>query len=886
MNIHKIFGVILILLSFISCDIQEKHPLLTIDIGSGWQFSEESENVWLPATVPGCVHTDLLSNGKIPDPFYRFNEDSIKWIETKNWVYKTTFDINNEDLLIKKHIELVFKGLDTYAEILLNGTKIKETDNMFVEYVVDCKKYIKPKGNELKIIFKSPVNIGKQKLKNHPYLVPAINEYAPDSLKTSVHTRKAPYHYGWDWGPRLVTSGIWRPVVLQGWNIAKINDVHYILDEVDSNVARYRAEILIYSGKNTKANFEILVNDKPVREIEFHLKKGENEIKTYFSVRKPKLWWPNGLGEQPIYKFESSLIHYARKIDTDVKTMGIRNVALITEPEGDGNLFKFRVNGKDVFMKGANYIPPDNFNTRVSKARYDGVIKAAKDANMNMLRVWGGAIYEDDYFYDLCDKNGILIWQDFMFACAMVPRHKEHLENIKKEVEYNVLRLRHHPCLALWCGNNENMVMQGWSLGKKFNLSPEDSSDMMNTYEKLFHQTIPDIITKYNPTTAYWPTSPGGGTDIEDKQNVRSGDVHDWWGWFGKATAHDLISRRQRFISEYGLQSFPDIKTIQKISLPEDLFYDSKLFDYKQRSLMPWLGLDAKGNTMNGNDMIQEYIKMSYSPTPAFADMVYLSQLSHAYFLKDAIEGHRSHKPYCWGSLYWQIDDCWPTVSWSTVDYDYRWKAPHYFVKKAYENLLVYPHIIHDSLKIHVISDLPDDISGTLHFTLYDFDGNILKNNASHQRLEKNASKTIISMPLKDYLDNINNRNKIYLYTTFAHKDELLCDNILYFDLPKNLQLSKPVVDQIVSDTKFGYQLKIKSNTLVKNIQLDNKYSDGFFDDNYFDVLPGKVYSVNYYTTQKSDSAKVNFTGTGLERFIKTDIKPASAGASKKKVKK
>jgi beta-mannosidase len=835
-----VYLLLLATLGQFSCNSKKAVPVEKIDFNGEWQFSENGKNEWLPAKIPGTVHSDLYNNKKIEWPYYGKNEQDLSWIEEKEWRYKTTFNISSEQLE-KDFIELVMEGVDTYADIFVNDSLVKSVENMFVACQIPCKKYLKSGNNKLEVHFKSALNITRQQLKDNKYLIPCANEYAPDSLRSNIFARKAPYHWGWDWGPRIVTCGIWRPAYLRAWNKAKLEDLQIITDSISTEKALLTANVELSAGENTDALLVLSVDGKNTAEQKIKLQKGANNQTIKFEIANPELWWTLGLGSQKLYNIELALQIDKSTVNAISRKTGVRKIELITTKDSIGNNFYFQLNGKPLFIKGSNYIPADNILTDVTEERYQKVIKATTDANMNMLRVWGGAIYENDLFYDLCDQNGILVWQDFMFACSMIPSGEKHLKKLEDEFSYNIKRLRNHASLALWCGNNENMVAwRGWGWQKEFRLNPSDSIELMDTYKKVFHDMLPKAIAQYDPTRTYWPTSPGGGFNLEDAQSPLSGDVHDWRIWFSKTPFETITSVKHRFISEYGLQSMPEMKTIRSFATEKDFKYDSELFDYKQRSKMPWIGKDENGNVFNGNDMLKTYIEMYYKKPKSFEDFVYLSQLTQAEGLKYIIHGHRAHKPYCWGSMYWQIDDCWPTVSWATMDYFYRWKAGHYFVRDAYKQVIVSATLEgKKNVSIKVLSDELNNFDGLLNVSLISFDGKILDTISMKAIVQANQSIEIFNKPISLILGKSNSKSSLLLVELIKDK-KVISSDILYFDVMKNINVPKnPIIKKEMIVKDGGIEIKLSSDVLVKNLSLTTSKTEGFFSNNYFDIIPG-----------------------------------------------
>ena len=465
----------------------------------------------------------------------------------------------------------------------------------------------------------------------------------------------------------------------------------------------------------------IAANSKPMREVSQQTKvaKGINFLSVSFNLDDPELWWPNGFGEQNLYQIKAKISSKGKILDSKEERIGVRKIELERKQDDVGTSFSFRVNGIPIFMKGANYIPPDFFNPRATNS-YKDIIKAAKNAHMNMLRVWGGGVYENDEFYRLCDENGLLIWQDFMFACCMVPGKKDHLENIRLEAEQNVKRLRNRPSVALWCGNNENLTgWSEWDWKKLYNHSDNDSVTIWETYENLFYNILPTIVETFDPGKPYWPSSPSA--EKNELQNRFSGDQHEWGVWFGQLPLSQYEANAGRFISEYGLQALPSLETIKQFDpkhWTEGL--SSPVVTARQRSKMPWIepGFD-------GYDMIEHYISLEYKPAKDFESFIYLSQLAQADALKRAGESHRRNKPTTMGSLYWQLADCWPTVSWSTIDFFGRRKAGYYAVEKAYREVILSISVHGDSIIVSVVSDRLDDFHGKAIIQVRDTDKGI-----------------------------------------------------------------------------------------------------------------------------------------------------------------
>jgi len=794
---------------------RESQQKTTTQLNTNWYFSEYGEDDWYQATVPGTIHTDLRDNQLIEDPYYRDNEKELQWIENLDWNYKTTFDVSS-DLLNKNHLSICFKGLDTYASIFLNDSLILEANNMFREWEVEVKKLIRSKNNTIRIIFHSPVVHDSIEAGKLAYKLPDNRAFS----------RKAPYQYGWDWGPRFVTSGIWRNIYLQGWNGARITDVYFQQNNIKENEASLYALFEIESAVNAQGNIKIMnQNTGESFNHEFKLVKGIKSISFDINIKEPQLWWTKELGEPYLYHLITSFEINGDLVDSETTDIGLRKLELVREKDEKGETFYFRLNGRPVFMKGANYIPQDNFLARVGKERYEQLIRNVLDANMNMLRVWGGGIYENDPFYDMCDENGILVWQDFMFACNMYPGDDGFVENVKQEAIQNIKRLRNHPCIVLWCGNNEvDEGWHNWGWQKSLGYTAEDSTEVWNNYLKIFKKLLPELVITHSPKIYYIPSSPRIGWG--HNESMLEGDMHYWGVWWGKEPFEVYEEKVGRFMSEYGFQAFPPMATIYSFSMPDDLkLYSEVMLSHQKHPI--------------GNELIETYMEREYHKPKDFESFVYVSQLVQAYGIKRALEAHRRTMPYCMGTLYWQFNDCWPVASWSSTDYYYRWKALHYFVKKAYEKIIISPFVKNDTIDIYVISDDTTNQTAKLHLEVHTFDGKILSDETIDIVIPENSSDIYFSSVLNDYIPE-QYKNQCLLKTSVVNDEELIAENIYYFNYPKDLVLKRPELAIDIETNSKDYIIHISTDYLAKNIYLSVEDEDVFFSDNYFDLVPGE----------------------------------------------
>uniref|UniRef100_UPI00404AC76C beta-mannosidase n=1 Tax=Fulvivirga sp. TaxID=1931237 RepID=UPI00404AC76C len=826
--------LILILISFLSCGNQpDSVSVSEIKLKENWSFKSTKDAAWNEATVPGTVHTDLINLGKIEDPFYRLNEHNLQWIDKEDWEYETSFDVS-EATLSDQNVELDFAGLDTYASVYLNDSLILQTDNMFRNYAVEVKRLLKAGENKLRVLLESPIKKGIEKYDATPFQIPVSDNdlskigKVEGEKKVSVFTRKAGYHFGWDWGPRLVTSGIWRPITLRSWSNHKIEDLFIQQNSLDKK-ASLNAFIEVSSTETEDAKVEITVNNNIVKTIDAKIDKGQNTLNIPFEIENPELWWPNGMGEQVLYNVEAKVTSNSYT-DSKSHKIGLRTIELVRQPDSIGASFYFKVNGHPVFMKGANYIPQDVFLTRAKEPQYKHILSSAKEANMNMIRVWGGGIYENEEFYKLCDEMGLLVWQDFMFACAMFPGDEAFLENVRQEAIDNVKRLRNHTSIALWCGNNENLsAWENW--GWKENVTKEQSKEVADTiwkaYDDVFHKILPEVVTKYDNSRAYWPSSPG--SDFGEKESHEKGDAHYWMVWWGKEPFDNYNKAIPRFMSEYGFQSFPSFESVQKYTTPEDHDIYSEVMKSHQRSSI-------------GNNTIEEYMLRHYKKPKDFESFLYVSQLLQSHAIKVGIEAHRRNRDRCMGSLYWQINDCWPVASWSSIDYFGQWKALHYTAKKSFENFLISFEEKDDNINVFVISDSLKTINAQLQVSLIDFDGNELKSWDRSIDVIENSSNKQLALP-KSELANDNYSN-VLLTATLISEGKVLTHNIRYLSAYKDLDFPEPELTYSVSESQNDFVVHLSTKKLAKDVFLSSGSASNY-SDNYFDLLPNTEKTVS-----------------------------------------
>ncbi|WP_343686976.1 beta-mannosidase [Chryseobacterium gleum] len=768
-----------------------------------WQFKNSKEQSWLPAKVPGTVHLDLVNNKMIPDPYKDENEKKVQWIENENWDYQTVFTVSSRELM-NDNIDLVFNGLDTFSEIYLNGKLLKKTDNMFRKWNIPVKQYLKAGNNTLQVRFTSAVNTGKELAKQVPFTM-------PESPRSFV--RKAQYQFGWDWGPRLVTAGIWKDVQLEFWNNAKIISVKDIQSRTAEASQNLHFDVEIYAQKTGNYTLDLNSIHKKIT-----LKKGSNTISVPYDTDGMKLWQPNGRGEANLYDFKVKLSKDQKNIDLKNIRIGLRTVELVQEKDEKGRSFYFKVNEHPLYIKGTNWIPGDSFSPRMTREKYQKLIKDTKDANMNMIRIWGGGIYEDDEFYKACDENGILVWQDFMFAGSFYPADEAFLNNVKEEVKDQVTRLQNHPSIALWCGNNEiDEAIVNWGYQKQFKYSKNDSLQVWKDYKKLFHDVIPKALAENlkSDKNIYWPSSPSIGWG--HKESLTEGDSHYWGVWWGEQPFEIYNEKVGRFMSEYGFQGTPSLETTKSMfSGTPDLNLQNPTIKAHEKHARGW-------------DIINEYLKRDYKVPSDFVQYNYVSQLLQARGMQIAIEAHRRAKPYNMGTLYWQLNDCWPVVSWSSIDYLGNWKAFHYQAKRSFEPVLISITETEKDYDIYLISDLLKELKTDITFELINFRGKTLWKANQQDVINADISKKIRSIS-KSELAQFDLSGAVL---KISYEQDTKFEKLFFFDKPKDLKLLKPEIKiRKISST----EIEISTDVLAKDVYL---IGDTHFSDNFFDLLPG-----------------------------------------------
>jgi beta-mannosidase len=855
-----------------------------LNLDHGWQFrqitagAQEAESGWLAATVPGDVHLDLLANKKIPDPFFRDNEAKLQWIENESWEYRLNFEVTPA-LLARSNVDLVFDGLDAAAQVYLNGVQVLDANNSFRVWRVPAKPHLHAGKNLLRVVFPSPIKAAAEVAAGDSFRLKSKTE-------DKTYIRKLAYEYGWDWGPRFVTSGIWRPARIEAWDKLRIADFVIHQRDVSREVAHIDAQVEVEaaSAGPAKISVQYADNGKPmtvVATVTVH--PGRNVIDLPIEIRQPKLWFPAGYGEQPLYEFTAQAATGGLPAEERKTKAGLRSVVLRRELDKWGRSFEFVVNGIPVFAKGADVIPFDSFPNRVTTTDYRRILESARDANMNMIRHWGGGYYETDEFYSICDELGIMVWQDFMFGNDWQPGTYAFKQNIEAEAEDQVRRLRNHPSIVLWCGNNETEAAMNWA-GRP-TLPADVKIQMWQDYLTEFSGILPRVVARLDAETPYWPSSPSAdyetswaltealsaGISYEKlSQGFKTGDMHDWSVWHGRVPFSDYEKHRWRFVSEYGFQSFPEMRTVEAFTQPED----------RANIFTPVMLAHQKNNA--GNAIIHEYLLRDYAEPKDFASFLYVSQVLQAEGIKVGAEHFRRSRPETMGSIFWQLNDCWPVASWSSIDYYGRWKALQYYARRFYAPILVSPHIEDGALKVYIVSDKVKAEPATLRVRLMNFDGKVLLEETRKLDVAPLASEVYLEWPLKKLADaGAADTSRVFVVAELTADGVQLSRNLVYLAPVKEVYLKPAQLKVEVAGAKGSYKVRVTSPVLARSVYLSFGNLDVELSDNYFDLLPGETVDIAANSAVSLDALKAQLKVISLtDAFAAGGGQPATIGAA------
>lgn len=803
-----------------------------VNLGGAWRMREADSETWHSAHVPGSVYADLMADGTMPDPFWRENElDAFERMK-KDYVYQRTFTVS-EAQLAHAHVELVCEGLDTLAHVSLNGREIAFADNMHITWVWDVKEQLHAGENTLEIRFDSPILYCAKKAEEAP------GWESSDATPGFRHLRKAHCMFGWDWGPRLPDAGIWRPIFLRTWDTARLENALMLQAHHDGVVdVTIRPEIAgesAWSAEITAPDGEVLTLPETMA------------AEQVIAIQNPQLWWPNGLGKQPLYRVTVRLATG----DTRMWRIGLRTMTVSREKDEWGEEFCHVVNGMKVFAMGADYIPEDNILARVTPERTRRLLEDCKAANFNAIRVWGGGYYPDDAFYDICDELGLLVWQDLMYACAFYDLTPDFERSIRVETHQNVARLRHHASLALICGNNE---MEMFMAGANSALINHRTWEFVPTYPhhitdyvKMFEYILPAIVKETAPQTYWWPASPSSGGNFDAPNDENRGDNHYWDVWHGEKPFTEYRKFFFRYASEFGFQSFPCLKSVKQFTLPDDRNIFSRVMERHQRN-------------QAANGKILSYLSQTFRYPNSFDDLLYASQLMQAEAIRYGVEHWRRNRGRCMGAIIWQLNDIWPVASWASIDYYGRWKALHYAAKRFFAPVMIsaeeegelsqnpkineyHPAPLEKSFRLNVCNETLRDVTGEVVWALRTPDGAIVRQNQQ--------TLTIPAMSAK-WLDKVDCADASltghYVSFAFVVDDVALSEGTCIFCAPKHFEFVDP---RLTVETR-GDTLVVTSHAYAKQVWLESEDADLLLDDNAFDMNPDtKVVRVVRGTAEK-----------------------------------
>lgn len=803
-----------------------------VNLGGAWRMREADSETWHSAHVPGSVYADLMADGTMPDPFWRENElDAFERMK-KDYVYQRTFTVT-EAQLAHAHVELVCEGLDTLAHVSLNGREIAFTDSMHITWVWDVKEQLHAGENTLEIRFDSPILYCAKKAEEAP------GWESSDATPGFRHLRKAHCMFGWDWGPRLPDAGIWRPIFLRTWDAARLENALMLQTHHDGVVdVTIRPEITgesAWSAEITAPDGEVIIIPETTA------------AEQVIAIQNPQLWWPNGLGKQPLYRVTVRLATG----DTRVWRIGLRTMTVSREKDEWGEEFCHVVNGMKVFAMGADYIPEDNILARVTPERTRRLLEDCKAANFNAIRVWGGGYYPDDAFYDICDELGLMVWQDLMYACAFYDLTPDFERSIRVETHQNVARLRHHASLALICGNNE---MEMFMAGANSALINHRTWEFVPTYPhhitdyvKMFEYILPAIVKETAPQTYWWPASPSSGGNFDAPNDENRGDNHYWDVWHGEKPFTEYRKFFFRYASEFGFQSFPCLKSVEQFTLPDDRNIFSRVMERHQRN-------------QAANGKILSYLSQTFRYPNSFDDLLYASQLMQAEAIRYGVEHWRRNRGRCMGAIIWQLNDIWPVASWASIDYYGRWKALHYAAKRFFAPVMIsaeeegelsqnpkineyHPAPLEKSFRLNVCNETLRDVTGEVVWALRTPDGEIVRQNQQ--------TLTIPAMSAK-WLDKVDCADASltghYVSFAFVVDDVAVSEGTCIFCAPKHFEF----IDPRLTGETHGDTIIVTSHAYAKQVWLESEDADLLLDDNAFDMNPGtKVVRVVRGTAEK-----------------------------------
>jgi beta-mannosidase len=793
----------------------------TYTLNGTWQLSAGHRSLEsVDMQIPGTVLSGLLAAGKIKDPFYRTNEDATRALFWKDYVFTRTFDVD-EELLAQQHIVLVCEGLDTLAEISINGTFLAKTDNMHRTWKFQAKKLLHPGKNEIQIVFRSVLRF----IEDYPYEAHKKINYIPcGSMKGNQLLRKAHSMFGWDWGPQTIDAGIFRDIYLQGYSHARIEDIR-IHQQHAKNVSVQTSITLSESVPGQKLCVELSEDgaDKPLQ-TKLCKTNADGVAAVDFVIENPKLWWPNDYGDQPLYIVRTTLLDEdGTSLESITRRIGLRTLTINQEKDEWGNEFAFCVNGVKIFTRGGNYIPDDCLYTRITEKKLDYILESCRRAHFNCVRVWGGGYYPSDAFYDLCDEKGLIVWQDLMYACNVYDVTDAFAENCRQETYDNVRRLRHHASLGLWCGNNE--IESAWDHWGDFQ---KETPYLRADYIRLFEEVLPKAVQEADGETFYWHSSPSSGGCFDNPDDANRGDTHYWDVWHGQKPFTDYRKYFFRFCSEFGFQSFPCAKTVNSFTLEDDRNIFSRVMESHQ-----------KNDAANGKMLY--YLSENLRYPKDLTHLLYASQVLQGMAIKYGVDHWRRNRGRCMGTLYWQINDDWPAPSWSSIDYFGRWKALHYMAQKFYA-----PHAVSMTLEDHrchvyFSNESFETTEYSLTLSIRDLSGNVLE---TYETKGNSPAFSAIETAVVDICSWEDQKDDVFLEAVIHTKDQKVLKDVETLVPYKYLNLKNPVISTEAEETNDAFILHISSDCFAPFVALDFDGADVIFSDNFFHLTDKTVQDI------------------------------------------
>lgn len=793
----------------------------TCTLNGTWQLSAGHRSLEsVDMQIPGTVLSGLLAAGKIKDPFYRTNEDATRALFWKDYVFTRTFDVD-EELLAQQHIVLVCEGLDTLAEISINGTFLAKTDNMHRTWKFQAKKLLHPGKNEIQIVFRSVLRF----IEDYPYEAHKKINYIPcGSMKGNQLLRKAHSMFGWDWGPQTIDAGIFRDIYLQGYSHARIEDIRIHQQHV-KNVSVQTSITLSESVPGQKLCVELSEDgaDKPLQ-TKLCKTNADGVAAVDFVIENPKLWWPNDYGDQPLYIVRTTLLDEdGTSLESITRRIGLRTLTISQEKDEWGNEFAFCVNGVKIFTRGGNYIPDDCLYTRITEKKLDYILESCRRAHFNCVRVWGGGYYPSDAFYDLCDEKGLIVWQDLMYACNVYDVTDAFAENCRQETYDNVRRLRHHASLGLWCGNNE--IESAWDHWGDFQ---KETPYLRADYIRLFEEVLPKAVQEADGETFYWHSSPSSGGCFDNPDDANRGDTHYWDVWHGQKPFTDYRKYFFRFCSEFGFQSFPCAKTVNSFTLEDDRNIFSRVMESHQ-----------KNDAANGKMLY--YLSENLRYPKDLTHLLYASQVLQGMAIKYGVDHWRRNRGRCMGTLYWQINDDWPAPSWSSIDYFGRWKALHYMAQKFYA-----PHAVSMTLEDHrchvyFSNESFETTEYSLTLSIRDLSGNVLE---TYETKGNSPAFSAIETAVVDICSWEDQKDDVFLEAVIHTKDQKVLKDVETLVPYKYLNLKNPVISTEAEETNDAFILHISSDCFAPFVALDFDDADVIFSDNFFHLTDKTVQDI------------------------------------------